>query len=124
MHPILFQWKFLTVHTYGVFAALGFVFGGSLCTRWAKRWGVSPKIVSDGLFPMLLGGVVGARIAYAALHPGEFSGFIEFLQIWRGGLMWQGGFVGGVLAGIWYFRRKKVSLALAADVMAPGVALA
>lgn len=37
--------------------------------------------------------------------------------------MWHGGLIGGALAGAMFFRSKKVSLALAADVFAPGLAL-
>ena len=41
----------------------------------------------------------------------------------KGGLAWQGGFLGGTLAGVWFVRRKKLSLRPVLDLVAPYIAL-
>ena len=37
----------------------------------------------------------------------------------KGGLAWQGGFLGGALAGVWFARRKKLSLRPVMDLVGP-----
>jgi phosphatidylglycerol:prolipoprotein diacylglycerol transferase len=48
---------------------------------------------------------------------------LEILLLQKGGLAWQGGFLGGILAGIWFARRKKLSLRPLLDLAAPYIAL-
>ncbi len=41
----------------------------------------------------------------------------------RGGLAWQGGFIGGVLAGLWFVRARGLNLRNVLDLAAPYIAL-
>ncbi len=124
MHPILFRWGPITLHTYGLFAALGFLAGYGLANGMAKRRGLSPSIVGDALVPLLVGGIGGARIFYVLFHRSEFAGAgWDALKIWQGGLMWQGGFLGGVAALAIFVYRRKISFLSLADLFAPAVAL-
>ena len=45
------------------------------------------------------------------------------LMLQKGGLAWQGGFLGGTLAGVWFARSKKLSLRPVLDLVAPYIAL-
>lgn len=124
MHPVLARFGDFALHTYGLFAAIGFIAGLALAAAGGPRAGVPKTVVQDAGAPLLLGGLLGARLFYVFFHAGEFAGApLEVLRVWRGGLMWQGGLLGGVLAGVVYFRRKKIPLGAAADLLAPGVAL-
>lgn len=124
MFPVLFHFGDFALHTYGVFVAVGFLAGLAAAGAAAKRAGLSRDLVNDAGMPLLVGGLLGARLFYVLFHAGEFAGApADVLKFWRGGLMWQGGLLGGVLAGVFYLRRKKVPLHTAADVFAPGVAL-
>lgn len=124
MHPILFHWGPLTLHTYGLFAALGFLAGYGLATTTARKRGVPPALVGDALVPLLLGGIIGARLFYGIFHSAEFVGqWLDLFKIWQGGLMWQGGFLGGVLSLTLFVRKRKIPFLSLADSFAPGVAL-
>ncbi len=124
MYPILFRWGPFALHTYGLFAALGFLAAYGLADRIARKKGLPPALIGDALAPLLIGGIVGARTFYVIFHWTEFSGlWLDTVKIWQGGLMWQGGFLGGVSALVFYARRKKVSFTSLADALAPAVAL-
>ncbi|TXH29112.1 MAG: prolipoprotein diacylglyceryl transferase [Elusimicrobia bacterium] len=124
MHPVLARFGDFALHTYGVFAAIGFVAGMALAAAAAPRAGVEKTTVQDAGLPLLLGGLLGARLFYVLFHGAEFAAAPwDVLKVWRGGLMWQGGLLGGVLAGAVFFRRRKIRLGTAADLLAPGVAL-
>lgn len=124
MHPILFRWGPFTLHTYGLFAALGFLAGFGLANATAKRRGLPPALVGDALVPLLFGGILGARIFYVIFHVAEFWGaWLDTFKIWQGGLMWQGGFLGGVVALILFVKRRKIPFLSLADIFAPAVAL-
>lgn len=124
MHPILFRWGPFALHTYGLFAALGFLAGYGLATHIARKKGFSPALIGDALVPLLIGGILGARIFYVIFHWAEFTGlWLDTVKIWQGGLMWQGGFLGGVLALAIFVRRRKIPFLVLSDIFAPAVAL-
>jgi phosphatidylglycerol:prolipoprotein diacylglycerol transferase len=124
MYPILLHWGPITLHTYGLLAALGFLAGYALATRRAKQAGLPSSLVGDALTPLVISGIVGARIFYVVFHGSEFAGaWLDTLKIWQGGLMWQGGFLGALTALAVFARNKKVPFWLLADLFAPAVAL-
>lgn len=124
MYPILFHWGPITLHTYGLLAALGFLAGYALASRRAKQAGLPSSLVGDALTPLVISGIVGARIFYVVFHGSEFAGaWLDTLKIWQGGLMWQGGFLGALTALAVFARNKKVPFWLLADLFAPAAAL-
>jgi phosphatidylglycerol:prolipoprotein diacylglycerol transferase len=127
VHPIALQLseKF-SVHWYGVMVALGFLAGLWTASRRAPRVGVSPEKIFD-LGPwLILGAIVGARFLYVVTFWKEqFAGepFYEVFMIQRGGLVYYGGLIGAILAGIWYCQLKRLPVWKAADILAPSIAL-
>jgi phosphatidylglycerol:prolipoprotein diacylglycerol transferase len=126
VHPIAFHFGPLTVTWYGIMVALAFVAGLWTASRRGPRAGIAPEKVLD-LGPWLIvGGILGARVLYVISYwHEEFAGrpFVEIFKVWRGGLVFYGGFIGACLACILYARRNKVPLWKLADVMAPSIAL-
>ena len=77
----------------------------------AKRYHISRETAYDLVFWCMLWGIIGARIFYVSIEWSYFSGnLLEIPMLQKGGLAWQGGFLGGALAGVWFARRKKLSL--------------
>jgi phosphatidylglycerol:prolipoprotein diacylglycerol transferase len=72
----------------------------------------------------LLGGIIGARLYYVAFNWSYYGkNPSEIPAIWHGGLAIHGGLIGGVLIGIWFVRRHRVSFWPLADAAAPLVIL-
>lgn len=125
MHPVLFRLDGLTIYSYGAAMALAFV-AGLLNWIWlGKREGMGANFSGDLLFVIMLSGIVGARLAYVALDAGYFlANPLEILMLNKGGLVFYGGFIGG-LAGVLVFSARKRRKALATlDFVATSLPLA
>jgi phosphatidylglycerol:prolipoprotein diacylglycerol transferase len=111
------------ITSFGMMMFLAFLAAG-LTHRWEmKRQGLDPEITWDLLFMAVLGGILGAKIYYVLLN---FPRLIEDpagLIFARAGLVWYGGFLGGLALVIWQIRRQKLNLASQADMIAPGLSL-
>ncbi|NIA19941.1 MAG: prolipoprotein diacylglyceryl transferase, partial [Xanthomonadaceae bacterium] len=125
MHPILLKWGILTIHTYGVMVAAGFLLAMIYAVRAGKREGLDAEIIYDLFFYALLFAILGARLLYVLinlsyyrLHP------LEILYIWRGGLVFYGGFIAAVSAVYFRLRSYHLSIWLIADIAAPALVLA
>ena len=124
MHPILFTIGPITIYSYGVMLALAVL----VCTYFlsvdARRYKISQETAYDLVFWCMLWGIIGARIFYVFIEWPYFSAnLLEILMLQKGGLAWQGGFLGGTLAGVWFARRKELSLRPLMDLGAPYIAL-
>jgi phosphatidylglycerol:prolipoprotein diacylglycerol transferase len=125
MHPDLLTLGPLTLHTYGLLVALGMVLAAFFARRDAAGLGVSSEVFWDLALWIILGGLLGARIAYILVSWHEFArDWMGIFRIWDGGLVFYGGFIGGVLGGGWFIRRRKLPFWKLADVVAPFIALA
>jgi len=125
MHPILIKWGILTIHTYGVMVAAGFLLAMIYAVRAGKGEGLDAEIIYDLFFYALLFAILGARLLYVLinlsyyrLHP------LEILYIWRGGLVFYGGFIAAVSAVYFRLRSYHLSIWLIADIAAPALVLA
>jgi phosphatidylglycerol:prolipoprotein diacylglycerol transferase len=124
MHPILFSIGPITIYSYGVMLALAVLVCTYLLSRDAKRYNISRDTAYDLVFWCILWGIIGARIFYIFITWSYYSNnLIEIFMLQKGGLAWQGGFLGGALAGVWFVRRKKLSLRPVLDLAAPYIAL-
>jgi len=124
MHPILFKLGPITIYSYGVMLATAVLVCTYLLSKDAKRYNISPETAYDLVFWCMLWGIVGARIFYIFIEWDYFSANLwEIPMLQKGGLAWQGGFLGGALAGVWFARYKKLSLRPLMDLAAPYIAL-
>jgi phosphatidylglycerol---prolipoprotein diacylglyceryl transferase len=124
MHPILFTIGPVTIYSYGVMLATAVLVCAYFLSLDAKRCNISQDTAYDLVFWCMLGGILGARIFYVFIEWSYFSGNLwEIPMLQKGGLAWQGGFLGGVLAGVWFTRSRKLSLRPIMDLVAPYIAL-
>ena len=124
MHPILFTIGPITVYSYGVMLAAAVLVCTYLLSIDARRYNISRETAYDLVFWCMLWGIIGARIFYVFIEWPYFSAnLLEIPMLQKGGLAWQGGFLGGTLAGVWFVYRKKLSLRPLMDLAAPYVAL-
>jgi phosphatidylglycerol:prolipoprotein diacylglycerol transferase len=78
----------------------------------------------DAVLVVLVCGVVGGRLAYVALHWPYYNPRLrEVLYLWRGGLTFQGAFLGGVVGLMGYSIWHRWSFWGLADLLVPGLVL-
>lgn len=124
MYPILFKYGVFTVHTYGVFIALGFLAAVILASVKAMDFRLQRDFVLDLGFWVIITGILGARVLDVVTNLGYYTlNPISMIKIWEGGLSFFGGLAGGLLGGIAFCRLKKVPVFLAGDLVAPYLAL-
>lgn len=113
----------LTLQVWGMFVALGFLFGGFMAARFAKERGDDPKIVWDLLGWLVLAGLVGGRLGHVLFYEPMY--FLEhpldIFKIWQGGLSMFGGLIAGTGVGLWFLRKKQVDVWRYSDVIAFGL---
>lgn len=124
MYPDIVSIGPLTIHTYGLFVALGFA-SAILLTAWlGKREGVPPQQVMDVAFVSIVWAIIGSRVFYVILNLEHYSRRpLDVFKLWEGGLVFSGGLVLAALALIWYLRRRRMPFLSTADLFAPGLAL-
>jgi phosphatidylglycerol:prolipoprotein diacylglycerol transferase len=123
MHPILVQLGPLKVYSFGVMVMLGFIAAAWWATRSGARRGIDSETVMDAALYIFIPAMVFARLLYVLLNLGEYHNLAEVGMVWRGGMAFHGGLLGGVLGGMFFCWRRHISAWEMADVIAPGIAL-
>lgn len=123
MYPELFSIGNITIYTYGVFVALGFFVGMQYTIKYSNNI-IKKQKLYDFLFYVILFGIIGARFFYILLNlPYYLSNPLEILQVWKGGLVYYGGFIAVLIFSFLYCRRKKINIVKLMDLFAPALAL-
>ncbi len=106
MHRVLFNIGNLTVYSYGVFLALGFIAATIVARQRLAETFRNPDIILDLVLAAVVGGIVGARLCYIIGHWSYYmANKGEILKLNMDGLVFYGGlllgFVLAVLVGRW-----------------------
>jgi phosphatidylglycerol:prolipoprotein diacylglycerol transferase len=124
MKPVLFQIHGFAIHSYGLMLAIAFMIGISGARKALRDQGGNPDSIVDLGIWILIGAIIGARLAYVVTEYRYFiTNPVEILKINSGGLAFHGGLIGGFLAGIWYTKSHRLETWKIADIVAPYVAL-
>ena len=124
MYPDLITIGPFTLHTYGVFVALGFTVGILVTIRLGRTQGFTAQQIMDMAFVMMLWAIVGSRAMYVLMNLDYFKEHpLDGLKIWQGGLVFSGGLVAVGAAMVWHLRRNRLSFWEVGDLWAPAIAL-
>lgn len=133
MYPILikiplfglFGREFIPIYGYGVMVAAGFLLGSWYVGRQAKKFGEDPAKALDLVFYILIASILGSRILHVLVADREsfFQNPLVLFKIWEGGLVFYGGFIGALLASVWFFKKHRLPAWKYCDFFAPAVAL-
>jgi phosphatidylglycerol---prolipoprotein diacylglyceryl transferase len=122
LDPVIFGIGPFEVRWYGLVYVIGALLGFWALERARKsgKLDLTEKENSDFVLWMIGGVVIGARAVYVLVY--NFSSFLSrpwaVFAVWEGGLSFHGGFVGIVLATLWFCKRKKISFWVIADILA------
>jgi phosphatidylglycerol:prolipoprotein diacylglycerol transferase len=125
VHPELVRLQLLGVtrplYSYGLMVILGAATGILVTVARARRYGL-PRFDALALGLVgVAGGLCGGTLLSVATHLGLFLARPALLA--EPGLVFYGGFLGGLAAAALYCRAYRLSLVDAADAAAPGLAL-
>ncbi|MBW3626749.1 MAG: prolipoprotein diacylglyceryl transferase, partial [Actinobacteria bacterium] len=109
---------------HGVMIAVGVLIGARLTLPRAAQRGITADQVLDPLTWALLGGIVGARLAYVLNHLGSYADRpFDIVRVWEGGFSLLGGLAGALVAGYPKLRQLDIPLWRYLDAAVPGLAL-
>jgi phosphatidylglycerol---prolipoprotein diacylglyceryl transferase len=123
MRPVLIRIFGLGIPSYGLMLVISFLAAIFLVRRSAKKYNIPPAIIENLAFWVMVGVIIGGRLLYVLFHLNEYYDFFTIFEVWRGGMMFFGGFLGAICAGILYIRYVKLPVLLLADLIAPSIAL-
>ena len=117
----------LVLRWYALAYIVGLIAGWKLIVRmlstprlWQGPAPMPPEAVERLLTWVIFGVILGGRLGYVAFYqPDHFlQNPLQILRVWEGGMSFHGGFLGVVVAGIWFCRRENIPMLPLADLMA------
>lgn len=115
----------LTIHTFGILAAIGILTAGRLATSAARRYSeIDPAPLERAIPWAVIGGILGGHLLHVlGYHPELLAkhGPLALLRIWDG-LSSMGGVLGGIAGFVIYFRARGLRLLPYLDALALGTA--
>lgn len=123
MYNELFHLGPLTVHSYGLFIAIGLLACLYMATSRAKKVGLDPDCCYGILFSGVIVGFIGAKLLFILVEWDEFiKDPVSFIS--TSGFVVYGGLTAGILAGYVYLKFKKQSFVSYFDLVVPSIAIA
>jgi len=123
--PIAFHLGPLAIRWYGLMYLAGFVLFvvlGKYRARQNLLTGWHPRDVDDMLFFGVFGVIIGGRLGYVLFYKPEYYFFahpLEVFALWQGGMSFHGGFLGVLLALVFFARSRHKRWLEVTDFVAP-----
>lgn len=115
----------LPLHAYGLMLAIGVLVATTVAEKRWTRTGRDPKEFTSIVVPVVIAGVIGARVYHLFTgYKWSEGGFVGAFEIWKGGLSIWGAVAGGLIAVFVIARRRHLETLVLMDAIAPGVVLA
>ena len=126
--PEIFTLGPLQVRWYGLFFALGFLFGYNHGEKMFKHENIDLKWLESLFIYLIVATVVGARLGHVLFYGWDYYSQhpIEILYVWQGGLASHGGVLGIIIAMILWSRNvsKRSILWVLDRVVVPSIFVA
>ncbi|MEL6701732.1 MAG: prolipoprotein diacylglyceryl transferase, partial [Pseudomonadota bacterium] len=120
----------LAIRWYALAYIVGIIIGwrmGAQILRRARLWpkGEAPATTAqlDDLITWIIVGIIaGGRLGFVLFYEPAYypANPLDIPKIWQGGMSFHGGFLGVVVAGLWFCRSQKIPMLPMADVLAYG----
>ena len=117
--PEIFGFK---IPSYGLMTALGYGAAIYYCIKNREKLGVSKEMLSDIIFYLILGALIGGKIFFIIFNFDTFwaSTLIEKIRF---GFVFYGGFIGALISLFIFLKNKNISFVKTTDFFAPALAL-
>ena len=120
--PVALSLGPVQIHWYGLMYLIAFYGCWWLAIQRGKapHMPFSAQAVSDLLFFVALGVILGGRIGYTFFYnlPAFLHDPVEIVRIWKGGMSFHGGLIGVAVAVWWYAYSRKLPFFLVMDFVA------
>jgi phosphatidylglycerol:prolipoprotein diacylglycerol transferase len=124
MFPRLLELGPVTLYSYGLLLALGYLAGLRLAMVRARARGLNGDRVMDLGIWIIVSALVGAKLLLLYQDWRLFSSDPkQLLSLAQSGGVFYGGLILAVIVALWYIRRHKLPMWTTTDVFAPGIAL-
>jgi phosphatidylglycerol---prolipoprotein diacylglyceryl transferase len=117
-HPFAYALGPLQITGFGIAMVMSFVIAQMIAETLLARRGYDPAPMGDITVAAVVGGIGGAKIYYVMLTRDLGDLFS------RGGFVFWGGLIGGILATYLVIRAKRMTFPQVSDAVAPGLAAA
>ena len=116
----------LKLNAYGAMIALGVMAAVWLAGRRMEKRGVGTRDDMGSIAMIAVPvGIIGARLYHVVTDWQRFENDLgSIVQVWKGGLGIWGGIALGTVAGVWFAKRKGLSVGLLLTCVAPALPLA
>lgn len=123
MLPVLFSIGKVSISSFGVFLALGFLAGIFLIWRLCRAWDLDEEKTLDLTVLTFIGGLIGGRIYFVLEHLSYFIATpVNIILINKApGFIFWGGFLGGWLTLFFFARRFRIDFWQLADIALVGL---
>ena len=124
MNPVLFKFLNLEIRWYSVLVLVAFVIGFFLVVYRSRKRGISPALIYDMSFYLVIFCILGARLYYCLFNLDYYKeNLIEVLKIWQGGLAIHGGIIAGIIFLLIYTKKHDIEFLSLTDLIAPSLVL-
>ena len=113
----------LTLQTFGICFALGFLVAGAVIARRLREIGRPPDWAYEIAFAALVGGLVGSRLDYVIQNWDEVSDDLLGNVVAGTGLVWFGGLLGGAAGVLLWARWRGFLERRLLDLCSPSLAV-
>jgi phosphatidylglycerol:prolipoprotein diacylglycerol transferase len=117
VYPLTFHIGPLEITGFGIMVMMGFFMAGLVMQTRLRELQLNEQYAWDIVMAAVIGGLIGAKLWYVALH-GDVGRLLS-----RGGLVWYGGLMGGTLAVILNSVRLKIPARFTFELAAPALAM-
>jgi phosphatidylglycerol:prolipoprotein diacylglycerol transferase len=123
MIPVILRLGPITIYSYGLMMAIGFIAGDFILTRECRRRGITTDYANGIVVWGAIGGIAGARIYDVFDNWSAYAGNPWSIVFSGAGFVWYGGFIGGVTAAAIVSRYYQVPILRSFDMCAPALIL-
>lgn len=112
---------------YALAYIAGLMFGWWIVLRAVRSprlWSGQPPMTSEQVERLLtwiiVGVILGGRLGYVLFYdlPTYLADPLQIVRVWEGGMAFHGGFLGVVVAALWFGRRERIPLLSMGDLLA------